>query len=211
MDILIITLGLGLTAAFCPISLAFLLPFVSKVLDKKIKRNIVNSIFFIFGGVFALIFLSLIVLKFLNFILNIKILNYLVISCVSVFIGLWALRIVKIPQYKSYLLKINKLTRKKFNNAFSYGLLYGLITILRIAPLYVAFLFLISASDFIIAVICITIYSILICFPMLLFTFFISTTFLIEKFPKYSKVLDLITGISLLVIGTYYFFLAINL
>lgn len=211
MDLLISTLSLGLIAAFCPISLAFLLPFVPKVSNGTFKRNILNSIIFTLGVIVVIAPVSFIIINFLNLVLGGRILSYIIVSCVALFMGLWTFRIIKIPRYGYYLKRIRRFTNYEFNNPFNLGALYGIITILRVAPLYITMLFLTINNDVLVGIICIVIYAVLISSPMLLLTSIISAIHLIKLLPKYSRFLDLITGSLLIMFGLYYILLAINL
>ncbi|MCP8306485.1 MAG: hypothetical protein H3Z49_05220, partial [archaeon] len=166
---------------------------------------------FTLGVIVVIAPVSFIIINFLNLVLGGRILSYIIVSCVALSMGLWALRIIKIPQYGRYLKRIKKLTKYKSNNPFNFGALYGIITIVRIAPLYVTMLFLISTSEVVVSIICTVIYAVLICSPMLIVSSMMSAARLKELLPKYSRLLDLITGSILITIGVYYMLLATNL
>ncbi|MCP8308091.1 MAG: hypothetical protein H3Z53_12130 [archaeon] len=211
MDVLALAVVLGLTAGFCPVTIAFLLPFAPKVTSEKIRRVMVNFIFFTLGVVAIIVPISFILSRFLNLITGGRFLSYFATSFIAIFMGFWALRIIKIPQYRTHLNRVKSFTKYKPNNSFNCGFLFGIITIARLAPLYITMLFLISTSEAIISTVGIIIYTVLMCLPMLIVASAISIAHLNEIILRYSRLLDAITGIILIFIGIYYLLITLEI
>jgi cytochrome c biogenesis protein CcdA len=99
---------------------------------------------------------------------------------------------------------------KKFygSTPYTYGISYGLITIARAAPLLLSLVSIVSLEKNILIVLAsLLIYSFLVGAPLII----ISSVFGLKKVEdfvkKYSKTLDRISGILLILIGAYYIFL----
>jgi len=123
---------------------------------------------------------------------------------------LWALRIIRVPWYRTHLNRVKSFIKYKPNRPFNCGVLFGFITIARLAPLYITMLFLISTSEAIVATVGIIIYTVLMCLPMLIMTSAISVANLNEIILRQSRLLDKITGSILVFIGLYYLLVAFD-
>jgi len=211
MDILMLAVVLGLTAGFCPITVAFLLPFVPNITNEKMRRLMVNFIFFTLGVLVIIVAVGFILYRFLNLMIGSRFLGFFTTSLIATFMGLWALRIIRIPWYRTHLNRVKSLTKYKPNKPFNCGVLFGIITIARLAPLYITMLFLISTSEVIMATVGIIIYTVLMCLPMLIVTSVISIARLNEIILRRSRLLDKITGSILIFIGLYYLLVAFDI
>jgi len=202
LESIISSIVLGITAGLCPLNLFFILPIFPKVLGEKAP---LNAIIFSLGV--STIFIPLGLLSNFGISSIVSAENkygFLLGAVISIVIGLILLRVVKI----SYIMSVKK--EKKFygSTPYTYGISYGLITIARAAPLLLSLVSIVSLEKNILIVLAsLLIYSFLVGAPLII----ISSVFGLKKVEdfvkKYSKTLDRISGVLLILIGAYYIFL----
>lgn len=201
---IISSIVLGITAGLCPLNLFFIIPIFPKVLGERAPFNAV-----VFSLGVSTVFIPLGLLG--NFGIS-SIFSgenkygFLLGAIISIVIGLILLRILKI----SYIMSVKK--EKKFygSTPYTYGISYGLITIARAAPLLLSLISIVSLEKNILMVLAsLIIYSFLVGAPLII----ISSVFGLKRVEafvkKYSKTLDRISGILLILIGAYYLYLFI--
>jgi len=199
---LISSFVLGITAGLCPLNLFFIIPIFPKVLG---ERAPLNAILFSLGVSAVFVPLGLLGnFGFSTIFSSDNKLGFLLGAVISIAIGLILLRIIKI----SYILSVKKERSFYGSTPFTYGISYGIITIARAAPLLISLISIVSLEkNILIVILSLLLYSFLVGAPLIV----ISSVFglkRVEEFVKrYSKSLDRISGIMLVIIGLYYLYL----
>ncbi len=199
---LISSFVLGITAGLCPLNLFFIIPIFPKVLG---DRAPLNAILFSLGVSAVFVPLGLLGnFGFSTIFSSDNKLGFLLGAVISIAIGLILLRIIKI----SYILSVKKERSFYGSTPFTYGISYGIITIARAAPLLISLISIVSLEkNILIVILSLLLYSFLVGAPLIV----ISSVFglkRVEEFVKrYSKSLDRISGIMLVIIGLYYLYL----
>lgn len=202
VEALVASVVLGITAGLCPLNIFFIIPIFPKVLG---ERALLNAILFSLGV--STVFVPLGLLGNFGFSLvfseGSKI-GFLIGALISIAIGLILLRVIKI----SYILSVKKEKSFHGSTSYSYGISYGLITIARAAPLLISLISIVSLERNIMIVISsLFIYSFLVGAPLIVVSSFFGISRVEAFVKKYSKSLDRISGIMLLLIGSYYLYL----
>lgn len=199
---LISSFVLGITAGLCPLNLFFIIPIFPKVLG---DRASLNAVLFSLGVSAVFIPLGLLGnFGFSSVFSSGNKLGFLFGAVISIVIGLILLRIIKI----SYILSVKKERKFYGSTPFTYGVSYGIITIARAAPLLISLISIVSLEkNILIVILSLLLYSFLVGAPLIV----ISSVFglkKVEEFVKrYSKSLDRISGVMLVLIGLYYLYL----
>jgi len=199
---LISSVVLGITAGLCPLNLFFIIPIFPKVLG---ERAHLNAILFSLGVSTVFIPLGLLGNYGVSSIFNSdNRLGFLLGAVISIAIGLVLLRIIKI----SYILSVKKERNFYGSTPYTYGISYGLITIARAAPLLISLISIVSLEkNIFIVLISLLIYSFLVGAPLIIISSFFGLKKVEDFVKKYSKSLDRISGIMLILIGIYYLYL----
>ncbi|KYC54412.1 MAG: Cytochrome C biogenesis protein transmembrane region [Candidatus Methanofastidiosum methylothiophilum] len=204
LETIISSIVLGVTAGFCPLNLFFILPIFPKVIEDK---SFLNAIYFSIGISTIFVPLGLLANLGISFILSSDTkLGFLFGGVLSIVIGLILLRLIKI----SYILSVKK--DKKFygSTPYTYGISFGLITIARAAPLLISLLSIVALEkNIVIGVISLLIYSFMVGAPLIIIASIFGLNKVEEFIKKYSKLLDKISGVLLILIGVYYIYLFI--
>lgn len=204
LETIISSIVLGITAGFCPLNLFFILPIFPKVIEDK---SFLNAIYFSIGISTIFVPLGLLANLGISFILSSDTkLGFLFGGVLSIVIGLILLRLIKI----SYILSVKK--DKKFygSTPYTYGISFGLITIARAAPLLISLLSIVALEkNIVIGVISLLIYSFMVGAPLIIIASIFGLNKVEEFIKKYSKLLDKISGVLLILIGVYYIYLFI--
>lgn len=204
LETIISSIVLGITAGFCPLNLFFILPIFPKVIEDK---SFLNAIYFSIGISTIFVPLGLLANLGISFILSSDTkLGFLFGGALSIVIGLILLRLIKI----SYILSVKK--DKKFygSTPYTYGISFGLITIARAAPLLISLLSIVALEkNIVIGVISLLIYSFMVGAPLIIIASIFGLNKVEEFIKKYSKLLDKISGVLLILIGVYYIYLFI--
>ncbi|NPV50924.1 MAG: hypothetical protein HPY60_06990 [Candidatus Methanofastidiosum sp.] len=199
---LVSSIVLGITAGLCPLNLFFIIPIFPKVLG---ERAPLNAILFSLGVSTVFIPLGLMGnFGFSSIFDSGNKLGFLLGAIISIIIGLILLRIIRI----SYILSVKKERNFYGSTPYTYGISYGIITIARAAPLLISLVSIVSLEkNLLIVVASLLIYSFLVGAPLIV----ISSVFGLKKVEdfvkKYSKSLDRISGVMLILIGIYYLYL----
>jgi cytochrome c biogenesis protein CcdA len=199
---LVSSIVLGVTAGLCPLNLFFIIPIFPKVLG---ERAPLNAILFSLGVSTIFIPLGLLGNFGVSSIFNSdNRLGFLLGAIISIAIGLILLRVIKI----SYILSVKKERKFYGSTPYTYGISYGLISIARAAPLLISLISIVSLEkNILIAIASVLVYSFLVGMPLII----ISSVFGIKRVEdfvkKYSKTLDMISGLMLILIGAYYLYL----
>ncbi len=193
---------LGITAGLCPLNLFFIIPIFPRILG---ERAPLNAVMFSLGVSAVFIPLGLLGnLGFSSVFSSGNKFGFLLGAVISIVIGLILLRIIKI----SYIMSVKKERKFYGSTPFTYGISYGIITIARAAPLLISLISIVSLEkNILIVIISLLVYSFLVGAPLIV----ISSLFglkRVESFvKKYTKTLDRISGILLILIGAYYLYL----
>lgn len=202
VEALLASVVLGITAGLCPLNLFFIIPIFPKVLGDK---ALLNAMLFSLGV--STVFVPLGLLGNFGFSLIFSEgsrIGFLIGALISISIGLILLRVIKV----SYIVSVKKDKSFRGSTSYTYGISYGLITIARAAPLLISLLSIVSLERNIIIVISsLFIYSFLVGAPLIAISSFFGINRVEAFIKKYSKSLDKISGIMLLLIGSYYLYL----
>jgi cytochrome c-type biogenesis protein len=199
---LVSSIVLGVTAGLCPLNLFFIIPIFPKVLG---ERAPLNAILFSLGVSTVFIPLGLLGNFGFSSIFNSdNRLGFLLGAIISIVIGLILLRVIKI----SYILSVKKERKFYGSTPYTYGISYGLITIARAAPLLISLISIVSLEkNILIAVASLLIYSFLVGMPLIVISSVFGLKRVEDFVKKYSKSLDRISGVMLILIGLYYLYL----
>jgi len=202
---------LGLTAGLCPICWLFSMPILPHIVSrcKGLKSSILSSLEF--SSAIALVFTPLGALApyAMNFLTGRERgWAYLGAGLVSMFVGLWALRILKVP-YRSVCKKFN--LKLLGSSTFAYGFSYGLATVGRGAPLLISMLSIVAASgNAIVGAAALCIYAFCNGLPLVMLATIAGLSKTQEFIFKHSRKLDAVSGMLLCAIGAYYLWLFIS-
>jgi cytochrome c biogenesis protein CcdA len=131
-------------------------------------------------------------------------LGFLLGAIISIVIGLILLRIIKI----SYILSVKKERNFYGSTPYTYGISYGIITIARAAPLLISLVSIVSLEKNLLLVIAsLLIYSFLVGAPLIIISSVFGLKRVEDFVKKYSKSLERISGVMLILIGAYYLYL----
>ncbi|NYT03301.1 MAG: hypothetical protein GKC00_01190 [Candidatus Methanofastidiosa archaeon] len=199
---LVSSIVLGVTAGLCPLNLFFIIPIFPKVLG---ERAPLNAILFSLGVSTIFIPLGLLGNFGVSSIFNSdNRLGFLLGAVISIAIGLILLRVIKI----SYILSVKRERKFYGSTPYTYGISYGLITIARAAPLLISLISIVSLEkNILIAIASLLIYSFLVGMPLIVISSVFGLKRVEDFVKKYSKSLDRISGLMLILIGLYYLYL----
>ena len=130
--------------------------------------------------------------------------GFLLGGVISIVIGLVLLRIIKI----SYIMSVKKERNFYGSTPYTYCISYDLITIPRGAPLLISLISIVSLEkNILIFIASLLIYSFLVGAPLIIISSFFGLKRVEDFVKKYSKSLDRVSGVMLILIGVYYLFL----
>ena len=133
---------------------------------------------------------------------NMRAWSYLLAGFISVFVGLLALRVIKIAYGK--ICRIFNL-RLLGSGVFAYGISYGLATVGRGAPLLFSILSIVAVyGNVFLGAIALTVYAFCMGMPLIILAATMGMAKLRGFITQHSRKLDAISGILLLFVGSYY-------
>jgi cytochrome c-type biogenesis protein len=199
LEILIPIALLGLGASFCPLQVAFLIPFTVKLLssDRSVHRVVIfsvcTSIPLIAAGVIVALLGSVFSLE------TMRLASAVILIVVSLFI----FRVIRF-NFKGFLKK-DRFTVDRFETSgFTLGLTYGLLTVGRGAPFFLSALaLLLPARSIMFSALAMLVYSQLMVLPVLILVL-LSGWKIVSKFKRHEKYVDYAIGFMLLVLAAYY-------
>ncbi len=199
LEILIPIALLGLGASFCPLQVAFLIPFTVKLLssDRSVHRVVIFSacaaIPLIAAGVFVVLIGSLFSLE------TMRLASAVILIVVSLFI----FRVIRF-QPKGFLGK-NRFAVDRFETSgFTLGLTYGVLTVGRGAPFFLSALaLLLPARSIMLSALAMLVYSQLMVLPIS-FLLLSSGWKIMPIFKRYGRYVDYAVGFMLLGLAVYY-------
>lgn len=205
IEVFVAAIVLGLTAGLCPICLLFALPILPHIASKcrNMQSAVLEALKFSTGVAIVFVPLGVLVSWAVELTVGDKgALAYLVAGMISMFVGLLALRIIKIS-YGKICKTVN--LRLLGSSIFAYGLSYGLATLGRGAPLLFSILSIVAVYGNVpLGAIALAIYAFCMGTPLIIFAAIMGITKLRRFITQNSRKLDAVSGILLLFIGSYY-------
>jgi cytochrome c biogenesis protein CcdA len=205
LEILIPIALLGLGASFCPIQVAFLIPFAGKLLSGEghIQRVIIfsacNSIPLIFTGV---------VVTFIGSIFSLETMR-LATAVILVVVSLFIFRVIRLNP-KGFLNKSRFAADRFEGSGVTLGFAYGFLTVGRGAPFFLSALaLLLPAGNVVLSVLSMLVYSMLMVMPVLVLL--VLTGWKLEqKLKRFGKFFDYAIGFMLLGLAVYYIVISVS-
>lgn len=196
---------LGVTAGLCPICYVFITPIIPHLTSKShnVKGALRTTVSFALG--LAVVFVPL--GGFASFAVNLLTVGvkgwvYMVAAALSIFVGLWALRVVRLP-YR----QICKNVKPPLLGAgvFAYGISYGATTFARGAPLLLSIISISAVNgDFVLGSLSLFIYALMMGAPLVLLSILFGSMRVRDLIARNSRRLDTASGFLLVGIGIYY-------